>query len=334
MTMKRIRSQAFFSIVLAVLFVLWLGMDTDAFARAGGGKSSGSRGYSSGGSYQRSPSPTPSAPQRNYQQPQPQAQPAPPPPSAGRSFMSGLAGGLVGGMLGGMLFRSLGFAGSGMGEVGGFGFGDIFLLIVILGIIYFVVKRFRARQAAMQMSGAGAGGSSYSFPRMEPVFTPAPPPPIDAGRIPGLQGLEHIKSADAAFDEAKFKDLAEDVFFKIQGAWTRRNLESVRSLLSPDMFRILKRDLDDLVSRGQINRLENIAVREVEIVEAGQDHGEEYVTVRLYANLLDYVVDEKTGQTVSGNSSDPVKFIEFWTFNRNVGEKSWVLGGITQEEDR
>lgn len=39
-----------------------------------------------------------------------------------------------------MLFRSLGFAdGAGMGD-GGFGFGDIFLILIILGIIYFVVK--------------------------------------------------------------------------------------------------------------------------------------------------------------------------------------------------
>ncbi len=37
---------------------------------------------------------------------------------------------------------------------------------------------------------------------------------------------------------------------------------------------------------------------------------------------------------MAGSSSDPVKFVEYWTFNRNVGEKNWVLGGITQEKDR
>jgi predicted lipid-binding transport protein (Tim44 family) len=233
-----------------------------------------------------------------------------------------------------MLFRSLGFAGSEMGEAGGFGFGDIFLILIVLGIIYFVVKRFRSRQTAMQMSTAGAGSSSYSFPSPSPgpVLTLPPAEDYPGGRV--LDGLRNIKAMDSSFDEKGFKDLAEDIFFKIQGGWTRRDLDGVRNLLTPEMFGILKRDLDDLTARKQINRLENIAVREVEIVEAGQDRGEEYINVRLYANLLDYVVDEKSGQVISGSSSDPVKFVEFWTFIRNVGEKNWILGGITQEGDR
>ncbi len=235
--------------------------------------------------------------------------------------------------MGGMLFRSLGFAGSEMGD-GGFGFGDFFLILIILGIIYFVVKRFRSRQTAMQMSTAGAGPSPYSFPTPSPgpVLTLPPAEDYTGGGV--SEGLRNIKAMDASFNEKSFKDLAEDIFFKIQGGWTRGDLNGVRNLLAPGMFGILKRDLDDLTARKQINRLENIAVREVEIVEAGQDRGEEYIAVRLYANLLDYVVDEKNGQVVSGSSSDPVKFVEFWTFTRNVGEKNWVLGGITQEGDR
>jgi predicted lipid-binding transport protein (Tim44 family) len=100
------------------------------------------------------------------------------------------------------------------------------------------------------------------------------------------------------------------------------------------MLGILGRDLEELIAKKQMNKLENIAVREVEIVEAGQERGEDYISVRIYANLLDYVVDEKSGQVVSGSSSDPVKFVEYWTFTRNVGEKNWVLAGITQEGGR
>jgi len=48
-----------FSMVSALGFLFLLGLDSDVFARAGGGRSSGIRGYSSGGSYQRSPSQSP-----------------------------------------------------------------------------------------------------------------------------------------------------------------------------------------------------------------------------------------------------------------------------------
>ncbi len=322
------RRRALVSIIFTFLFLIWLGMDSEVFARAGGGRSSGSRGYSSGGSSQRSPSPTPPAQQREYQQPQPSV----PPSGAGRSFLSGLAGGVVGGLLGGMLFRSLGFAGTGEGG-GGFGFSDILLILVILGIIYFVVKRFRSR-GTMQMSTAGAGPSPYSYPVPSPgpVFTPSPA--TDSAGVPASEGLRHIKAMDPSFNEKNFKDVVEDIFFKIQGGWTRRDLNGVRHLLTQEMLGILGRDLEDLIAKKQMNKLENIAVREVEIVEAGQERGEDYISVRIYANLLDYVVDEKSGQVVSGSSSDPVKFVEYWTFTRNVGEKNWVLAGITQEGGR
>ncbi len=324
------RTHLFLICVLLMLF--WLALESEVFARAGGGKSSGSRGYSSGRSYQRSPSPSPApAPQqREFQQPR--QQPQPPPTSAGRSFLSGIAGGLLGGLLGGMLFRSLGFAG-GSDWGGGFGFGDILILLIVLGIIYFMVKRFRSRET-MQMSAAGAGSLPYSYPQPSSAPTYVPPPPEDLIEEPKVEGLRHIKAMDPHFNESSFKDLAEEIFFKIQGAWTRRNMGGVSHLLSPEMLNIFQQDVNQLLSEKKINRLENIAVREVEIVEAGQDRGEEFITVKFYANLLDYIVNEVNGQIVSGSSTDPVKFIEYWTFSRNLGEKNWFLTGITQEGDR
>ncbi len=190
----------------------------------------------------------PAAPHRGARVPQPLPRGSisnpvrrlnPPPQAWGGVFSTGLAGGMVGGLLGGMLFRSLGFAGGGSGMGEGFGFGDIFLILIILGIIYFVVKRFRARQTAMQMSTAGAGGYSFPGPSPGPVFTP--PPPEENTGAPVSDGLRHIKAMDPSFEEKNFKDLAGDVFFKIQGGWTRRDLNTVRSLLTPEMFGILKK---------------------------------------------------------------------------------------------
>ena len=35
--------------------------------------------------------------------------------------------------------------------------------------------------------------------------------------------------------------------------------------------------------------------------------------MQIYANLLDYTTDERTGQIVSGSRTEPVKFREYWT---------------------
>jgi predicted lipid-binding transport protein (Tim44 family) len=54
--------------------------------------------------------------------------------------------------------------------------------------------------------------------------------------------------------------------------------------------------------------------------------------VKLYANLLDYNVDEQTGQLLSGSRTEPVKFNEYWTFTRPVGDNPWKLSAINQVE--
>jgi predicted lipid-binding transport protein (Tim44 family) len=246
----------------------------------------------------------------------------------GRSFLSGLGGGLLGGMIGSMLFGGRAGAG-GWGGGAGFGFGDFILILIILAIVYFLIKRFRAGRA---LEAGGAKMSYGTSPYRETEVYPSSPPASSRGNIIG-EGLHHIGEMDPGFSETAFKELAEDNFFKIQGAWTGRDLSPVTHLLTPRMLNTLQEDAGRLIADKQFNRLENIAVRQVEIVDAVQDQGEEYITVKFLASLLDYVVDEPTGKTISGSSSDPVKFREYWTFTRKIGEKNWRLAGITQEGD-
>jgi predicted lipid-binding transport protein (Tim44 family) len=60
------------------------------------------------------------------------------------------------------------------------------------------------------------------------------------------------------------------------------------------------------------------------------ESGEDFITVRLHANLLDYTVDAKTDAVVSGSISDPIEFEEYWTFTRPVGPTAWKLTAVQQ----
>ena len=135
---------------------------------------------------------------------------------------------------------------------------------------------------------------------------------------------------DHSFDENRFNDLVMDNFFKIQGAWMNRDLSPVSGILTDEMKRIFQADLDQLLKDKKINRLENIAVRNVDISEVWQESGQDFITTSIYANLLDYTTDEETGSVVSGSKTEPVKFEEFWTFTRPVGDNPWRLSDIRQ----
>ena len=304
-------------ILFSFLFLVGYVLELDAYARAGGSRSVGSRGsrtYSA---------PSPSAPSQSsaaprYAQPQqPMSQPFQQP----GGFMRSLAGGLVGGLLGGMLFRSLGFAGgSGFGG-GGIGLMDIVLIGVILYGIYWFIKRRRQQAASATTAYREAGAEaiqpgSYSYAQPESGE--------DLNR-----GISFIRQMDPSFEEKKFQDACMDNFFKIQGAWMNRDLGGVRDLMTEEIYEAMKKDTDQMKTEKKINRLENIAVRSVDITEAWQEGGKDYITVKFYANLLDYTTDEG-GQVISGSKTDPVKFEEYWTFTRPVGANPWQLSAITQ----
>jgi len=304
--------------ILGLLVAAGLSLaEGDAFARAGGGLSSGSRGSRSFSSPSR-PYTSPSSPQAVRPAPAPQ-----PAPGSGSPFWRGLAGGMLGGLLGGMLFRGVGGAGIGL--------MDLLLLAAIgYGIYWWVKKRREEEPVPAEGYYERQAGVGYYGPQLTEGATSTQEPLFQDGDLQAALG--HIRQMDARFDEAAFRELCEDNFFKIQAGWMNREVDPIANLLTTEMQNEFRKQLDGLKQQGRINRLENIAVRKVEITEAWQETGQDYITVRFLANLLDYTVDERTGQVVEGNKTDPVKFEEYWTWTRPVGPNPWRLSAINQPD--
>lgn len=121
------------------------------------------------------------------------------------------------------------------------------------------------------------------------------------------------------------------MFFRIQAGWMNRSLNGIEPMLTGEMSENFQNEFNSMTQQGRINRLENIAVRKVEVVEVWQESGMDFITVLFTANLLDYTVDDKTNQVVDGDRLNPVKFEEYWTFCRSVGARSgWKLSAIQQ----
>jgi predicted lipid-binding transport protein (Tim44 family) len=316
-------------LVLAVLFLIPVLWAADAWARAGGGSSSGSRGsrsYSSPASPSTSPtSPSrPSTPPSSFQQPTPQR--------GWGSGIGGMLGGLVlGGLIGSLLFGGMGHMGGGIG----------LLEIAIVGaLLYFGFSYMRRRQVAAAAGAAGYAdpGSAPTSWRPEPTSrstavldAPAAGSPAESSTEADLaRGIAHIRQMDPGFEPGRFSETASDVFFRLQGAWMTRDMSGMRAALTEEMYKTLQAQCDRLRAERRVNRLENIAVRSVDVTEMWQEEGHDFATVRFLANLLDYTTDESGAQLVEGSRTEPVKFEEFWTFTRPVGPGAWRLSAIQQ----
>ena len=270
----------------------------------------------------------------SFSKPAPRSAPASNPGTAAGSqrggMASGLAGGLLAGGLGALLFGSM-FGGGGQGM-------GILPWLIIAGGGYFLYKRFKNQQ-----NYASNDRQNNPFP-IPPIgggsradaASPFPGFGQDRGAPPGAGGVEdglrQITRHDRAFDRNHFLEVASDVFFQVQAGWMRRDIDSFRHLLGSGLAAEYAGHFEEMRRKGIVNKLESIAIRQVQIVAAGSDGREDFVTVLFTANLLDYTVSDSTGALVEGSMTQPVKFAERWTWARPVGTDDWKLEGIEVAE--
>ena len=239
-------------------------------------------------------------------------------------FGRGMMGGLLGGALGGLLLGSMfGMGGSGMG---------ILPMLLLGGVGYFLYRRFTARpssgtppgyQPPSQGNNALGGNSSAA----SSGFGQSPQEPVKSSLE---EGVDLIRIGDPGFDPDYFVEVASDVFFKVQAGWMRRDISSYRNLLGEQLASEYEAQFAEMESKGEFNKLESISIRNIEVVAAGSDSGEDFLTVLFTANLLDYTVDDKSGELISGSMTEPVKFAEEWSWARPLGTQDWKLEGIKE----
>jgi predicted lipid-binding transport protein (Tim44 family) len=229
-----------------------------------------------------------------------------------------------------MLFRSFGFGGSGgYGGGGGWGGPGLFDLL-LLGLIGYVAYRFLTQRSVGSRRDDDPDGPllGRGYDRYE---APAPVVSLPSAQQHDVaEGIEQLRVLDPGFDQARFCDQAMDFFFRLQAAWSARDLSPLCTLLTDELTAQLQADVDQLKREGKINHVENIAVRTCELTEAWQETGQDFATVYFYANCLDYDVNESSDEVVRGSKLEPSKFEEYWTFTRPAGSGPWKLSAITQ----
>ena len=233
-----------------------------------------------------------------------------------------------------MLFRSLGFASSGPSNGGGGWGGPGLFDLLLLGLLAYGVYRWISRRSTVVGDYYGGGSSSGGYRQDWPSDRPVQQdnvislPPVQERELD--HGIDQLRVLDHSFDPQRFCDQAMDFFFRLQAAWSARDLSPIRAQLMDEVAAKLQNDVDRLKREQLLNHVENIAVRTCEISEAWQESGQDFATVYFYANCLDYDINESSGEVVRGSKTEPSKFEEFWTFTRPSGSGVWKLSAINQ----
>src|SRR5712691_3341727 len=327
MTSLRLRPLVVLLAALATLAFI----ATDADARAGGGRSSGSRGsqtFSAPPSTRTAPN-TAAPMERSMTQPgQPGStfgRPAAPAAQPGGffnrpGFLGGLAAGFLGAGLLGMLF--------GHGLLGGLGGIASFLgLILQIGIIAMIAMfAWRWWQRRSQPAAAFAGG-----PALRDVMPNRPQPRPNFGAFGGFGGSTPAPVSDVPLEvKPEDFDAFERILGEVQTAYGAEDLGALRARMTPEMLSYYAEELAKNSSRGVVNHISDVKLLQGDLAEAWQEGDDDYATVAMRYSMVDRTLDRASGRMVEGGAN-PQEATELWTFRRARGGH-WVLSAVQQAQ--
>ena len=274
------------SILAAVIGLVGLSLvavDADA-RRFSGGRNLG---------MQRSaPAQQPAAPKAPAQQ---QAAPATPAqqPTGASKWLGPLAGLALGAGLA-ALFLNNGPAGllAGMLLIG--------LIIAVVALGARAMLRNRTAQGPLQYAGAGTQ------------------PTLDA--LPGGAGMHSVAATTgrwpAGFNAAEFVRHARLNFVRLQEAYDKKDLSTIRDFLAPDVYREIEADIR---AGGAAEERTEVLTLEAEVLDVAEEAGSYVVSVR-FAGMI---------RESAGREAEP--FTEIWHLEKPLsGRSGWMLAGIQQ----
>ena len=148
--------------------------------------------------------------------------------------------------------------------------------------------------------------------------------PEGAARTPEskLRKVSTLQKRDPLFDASVIETRIANVYVQMQNAWTAGDFSPMRPYFSNALFAQFERQLAELRSKGRTNYVENIAVLESLVRGWYESEGSEYLVMRVRTRIVDYVLDDRTGQVVGGSRTNEV-FLEYeYILQRPVGTQT------------
>ena len=257
---------------------------------------SGSRNL---GMQRSAPAPQKAAPNTPPQQQQQQTAPATPAqqpqPSGLQKWLGPLAGLALGAGLAALFFNN--------------GLAGLLAGLLVIGLVVAVVA-FAAR-ALMRRRTAERPLQYAGFPGVEQ-------PPL--APMPGGAGMQSVAAITgrwpAGFNAAEFVRHARLDFVRLQEAYDRKELSTLRDFLTPEVYREIEADIR---AAGTAQEQTEVLTLEAEVLDVVEEAGSYIVSVRF------------TGMMRESAGRDAEPFSEVWHLEKPLsGRSGWIVAGIQQ----
>jgi predicted lipid-binding transport protein (Tim44 family) len=179
--------------------------------------------------------------------------------------------------------------------------------VVVVSLIARTFMKPRAQDSPGRMQFAGLGNETVA----------APPPSQAAGgvAVPSFQS-QFTPKVPASFNAEAFLREAKKSFLALQVANDRGAVESIRELVTDEMYEHLKRDLDE---RRGARQHTDVVTLDANLLELVTESGMHLASIRFSG-----LIREEAGRA-------PQQFEEIWNLQKpETGDAGWMLAGIQQ----
>ena len=114
------------------------------------------------------------------------------------------------------------------------------------------------------------------------------------------------------------------IYSRLNQAWNAMDMSAARGLVTRSMLDYLRYWTDAYKRQGLANRLDGAVLHEVKLAKATRDRYYDSITLRMFADGLDFTLDAK-GNTVGGSPTTRRSYTEYWTFLRSSARKGPVV---------
>ncbi len=141
-----------------------------------------------------------------------------------------------------------------------------------------------------------------------------------------LAPLREIAAADPAFETSTFLKGARVAYETIVTAYAHGDRETLRNLLSPEVYESFSAVISERESRGETNEFSFVGIASADIIDGHLAGRTAQVTVRFVSDLVTAVRD-RGGNVVEGDIKAVRQVTDVWTFARDVSSPNpnWRL---------
>ena len=235
------------------------------------------------------------------------------------SSYSGSSGSSSGSSSGGSSGSSGNSGSSGKSGSSKSGYSDnVYIIESILTCVVFVAVLF----------GSFALGSSFDSDIMDDQEASDDPPGAERTDPSTLRPISDYCSVDPDFLTWAFKQRLSNIYIELQHAWQAKDLEPVRPYLTDALFQQYDLQLNNYRRTGTTNVMEQVAVQGITLIGWMQQGNEDVIIARLQARLIDYVVNDATGELVRGSRTAEKYMTYEYSMSRRTGAKTASTDGM------